>query len=202
MEQGAARKTGSALLVALCALVACALLVGCGTSGPSRSESITISTPESTPTPSASSTPAPLRVHVSGAVRQPDQVYMLPPGSIVQDAIEAAGGPTGEADLERINLALELADQQHVHVPEKGEENAPPAVSGGEADGAASEIVNINTATQPELETLPGIGPVTAGKIIAYRESHGPFARIEDIDDVPGIGPATFEGLKDLIRVE
>jgi len=202
MGQGAAPKTSSALPLVLSFALACTLIAGCAGSVPSRSEPIAISTPVSTPTPSASPTPAPLRVHVSGAVRQPDQVYSLPPGSIVQDAIEAAGGPTGEADLERINLALELADQQHVHVPEKGEENAPPAVSGGEAGGSESEVVNINTASQAELETLPGIGPVMAGKIIAYREANGPFARIEDIEDVPGIGPATFDGLRDLIRVE
>jgi competence protein ComEA len=202
MGQGAAPNTSSALPLVLSFALACTLLAGCGGSGPSRSEPIIISTPESTPTPSASPTPAPLRVHVSGAVHQPDQVQLLPPGSIVQDAIEAAGGPTGEADLERMNLALELADQMHVHVPEKGEENGPAAVSGGESDDGAGETVNINTATQTELETLPGVGPVTAGKIIAYRESHGPFPRIEDIEDVPGIGPATFEGLKDLIRVD
>jgi competence protein ComEA len=142
-----------------------------------------------------------MRVHVSGAVRQPDQVYMLPPGSIVEDAIEAAGGPTGEADLARINLALELADQQHVHVPEKGEEDRPPAVSGGDADAGGSALVNINTATQAELETLPGIGPVTAGRIIAYRQANGPFERVEDLDNVPGIGPATVEGVRDLATV-
>jgi competence protein ComEA len=135
-------------------------------------------------------------------VREPDVVYRLPPGSIVQDAIEAAGGATDEADLERINLAQELADQQHVHVPHTDEEDPPPAVSGGESGGAASGLININTATQAELEMLPGIGPVTAGKIIACREANGHFARIEDIQNVSGIGLKTFEGLRDLITVE
>jgi competence protein ComEA len=191
----------SALPLALGVLLACSLLVACG-GGPSRAEPITISTPEPTPTLAASPTPAPLRIHVSGAVHRPDQVYRLPVGSIVQDAIEAAGGATDEADLARINLALELADQQHVHVPAVDEENPPPAVSGGEGGGAEGSLVNINTATQAELETLPRIGPVTARHIIEYREANGPFERIEDIQDVPGIGHTTFEGLKDLIAVQ
>lgn len=198
MGQGGARTRGHALLSALALIVAGGLVGGCGGGAPARSVPIAISTPVATPTLSSSPTAAPLRIHVSGAVREPDVVYRLPPGSIVQNAIEAAGGATDEADLEQINLAQELADNQKVHVPRKDEENPPPAVSGGETP---SGLVNINTATQAELETLPGIGPVTAEKIAAHREANGPFERIEDIQDVRGIGPATFEGLRDLISV-
>ncbi len=201
MRQGAARTSSKAVHLALSLLIVGILAVACGSNTPARSAPITISTPEPTPTPASSPTPAPLRIHVSGAVREPDQVYRLPPGSMVQDAIEAAGGATGEADLERINLAQELADQEHVHVPRRDEENPPPPVSGGDGGEATGSLVNINTATQAELETLPGIGPVTAGKILDHREANGPFERIEDIQDVPGIGPATFEGMRDLIRV-
>ena len=202
MGQGAARTRSSVLPLALGLLVVTVLAVACGSSAPTRSVPVVISTPEPSPTPAPSPTPGPVRIYVSGAVRNPNQVYRLAPGSIVQDAIEAAGGATDEADLERINLAQELADQQHVHVPRQGEENPPPAVSGGESGGGATGgLVNINTATQAELETLPGIGPVTAARIIAYRETNGPYERIEDIQDVPGIGPATFEGLKELITV-
>jgi competence protein ComEA len=175
------------------------LISGCGGREPAGSVPIVVSTPDATATPSARPTAEALRIHVSGAVNDPDQVYRLPAGSIVADAIEAAGGATDEADLARINLAQELADQQHVHVPAKDEENPPPAVSGGEG---ASGLININTATQAELETLPGIGPAKAGDIVAYREASGPFGRIEDIQNVPGIGPATFEGMRDLITVE
>ncbi|HET91069.1 MAG TPA: ComEA family DNA-binding protein, partial [Chloroflexi bacterium] len=113
-------------------------------------------------------TPPPLRVHVSGAVNQP-AVYHLAPGCIVQDAIQAAGGPAPDADMSRINLAVELGDQQQVYVPRQGETNAPPPVSGGEAGGKAGGVVNLNTATAAELETLPRIGPATAQKIVEYR---------------------------------
>lgn len=163
---------------------------------------IVVSTPIPTPTLLPTPTPAPMRVHVSGAVRQP-AVYELAPGSIVQDAVDAAGGPAADADLDCINLALELRDQQQVYVPRRGEMGPPPPVSGGEPDsgGPAGALININTATTAELETLPRIGPTMAQRIVEYREANGPFATIEDIQDVPGIGPATFEGLKDLIAV-
>jgi len=163
---------------------------------------IVVSTPVPTPTLFPTPTPAPIRVHVSGAVRQP-AVYELPPGSIVQDAVDAAGGPASDADLDRINLALALQDQQQVYVPRQGETHPPPPVSGGEpgSGGPTGALVNINTATTVELETLPRIGPVTAQRIVEYREANGPFETIEDIQNVPGIGPVTFEGLKDLIAV-
>jgi competence protein ComEA len=159
---------------------------------------IVVSTPFPTPTPFPSSTPAPIRVHVSGAVRQPD-VYELPPGSIVKDAIEVAGGPASDADLDGVNLAVELRDQQQVYVPRQGEV-APmvPAVSGGEISAGS---VNINTATAAELEALSGVGPKTAQTIVEYREANGPFKSIEDIMNVPGIGEGTFEKIRDEITV-
>ncbi len=169
---------------------------------PPPSTPIVVSTPLPTPTPPPTPTLALIRVHVSGAVRQP-AVYELPPGSIVQDAVDAAGGPASDADLSHINLALELRDQQQVYVPRQGETNPPPPVSGGEpgSGGPAGAMINVNTATAVELETLPRIGPVTAQRIVAYREANGLFEAVEDIQNVPGIGPATFEGLKDLITV-
>jgi len=144
-----------------------------------------------------------LRVYVSGAVYRAD-VYLLPSGSIVRDALAAAGGATEEADLDRVNLAIELRDQQQVHVPRRGEA-APAGVSPGGADpgGApAGGPININTATVEQLDTLPGVGPAIAGRIIDYREAYGPFATIEEITNVKGIGPATFEEIKDLIVVK
>ena len=163
---------------------------------------IVVSTPLPTPTP-FTPTPLPLRVYVSGAVEQAG-VYELSPGSIVQDAVAAAVGPTSNADLESINLARELQDQQHVYVPREGEANPPPAVSGGASDeegAAAGAMVDINTATAAELEALPRIGPVTAQNIVEYREANGPFETIEGLQDVPGIGPATFAGFEDVITV-
>jgi competence protein ComEA len=144
----------------------------------------------------------PVRVHVSGAVQNP-AVYELPRGSIVQDAIEAAGGPTHDADLDRINLATELEDQQQVHVSHEDETNPPPPLSGGKSEGeeAAGALVNVNTAGVEELETLPGIGEVTAQRIIEYRKANGPFETIEEIQQVSGIGPKTFEGMREMITV-
>lgn len=154
-------------------------------------------TPVPSPVPTA--TPRPLRIYVSGAVHEPD-VYELAPDSIVKDAVLAAGGATEEADLDRINLARPLADGEHIYVPHQDEENLPVEIP--ERQPAALGKVNINTAGSTELETLPGIGPVTAQRILDHREANGPFAQIEEIMDVTGIGPATFEGMKDLITTE
>jgi competence protein ComEA len=153
-----------------------------------------------TPTQPATATLTPLRVHVSGAVLHPD-VYVLPPGSIVRDAVMAAGGPAPDADLERINLAVELQDQQQVRVPRKGETLTPASEDSSRGSEGTSGLININTATAAQLETLPRIGPAMAQRIVEYREANGPFKTIEEIQNVPGIGPATFNGLKDLITV-
>ena len=160
-------------------------------------------TPTTTPTP----TPAPLRVYVTGAVHKPD-VYVLAAGSIVKEALAAAGGATTDADLERINLAVQLVDQQQVYVPRQGEGTspvspvaAPPPAAQPLRSSTTSTSVNINTATAAELETLPGIGPAFAQRIIEYREAYGAFATIEDLSRVKGIGPATCAKLEGLIAV-
>jgi competence protein ComEA len=202
MGQGTARyHRGHIILYSVLSLIVGGV-VGFFGPHPPPGTPIVVSTPIPTPTPLPTLTPAPIRVHVSGAVRQP-AVYELAPGSIVQDAVDAAGGPASNADLDCINLALELRDQQQVYVPRQGETSPPPPVSGGELDsgGSTGSLVNINTATTAELETLPRIGPAMAQRIVEYREANGPFAAIEDVQDVPGIGPATFEGLKDRITV-
>ena len=144
-------------------------------------------------------TPAPLRVHISGAVNHPG-VYSLPQGSIVQQAIEAAGGSLAEADLERINLAESLEDGQQIHVPSQTQAPTDPRTTSPSPPTAG--LVNINTATAPELELLPGIGPSLAQGIVAYREAHGLFREIEDLLDVPGIGPAKLEQIRGLVTVE
>ncbi|MEJ2211532.1 MAG: ComEA family DNA-binding protein [Anaerolineae bacterium] len=170
-----------------------------------RPEPIRLATlaPSPQPSPEPSPTASPLRVYVSGAVRQPD-VYTLPPGSIVKDALLAAGGATVDADLDRINLALTVAEGQHVYVPHQGETEPPvqPPVQQPAAPSTAGGRVNINTADAAALEELPGIGPSLAQRILDFRQTHGPFAQIEDIQEVSGIGPATFAKIQDLITTK
>jgi competence protein ComEA len=160
---------------------------------------IQLSTATPQPSPQATATPRSPRVYVSGAVREPD-VYTLTPDSIVKDAILAAGGATGEADLDRINLALPVADGQHVYVPHQNEQDPPvPAPAG---PSTAETQININTADQASLETLPGIGPALAQRIIDYRQSHGPFQKTEDLMEVSGIGPAILDSVRELITTD
>jgi competence protein ComEA len=155
--------------------------------------------PVELPPPPATSTPAPVRVDVSGDIAAPG-VYTLPPGSIVQDALTAAGGPNDDADLTRLNLAEPLSDGEQILVPARGQTNTP---SPGQQPNSLSpgEKLDINTATAEQLEALPEIGPVMAARIVDYRTEHGPFRTIEEIMDVSGVGPKTFEAIKDLVTV-
>ncbi len=153
-------------------------------------------------------TEAPIAVHVIGAVPRPG-LYEFSEGARVQDAIDAAGGLLASANANGLNLAALLEDGQQLDVP-YGDGQAPesgtdpfdlPGTSEPTDDSSDSELININTASLEELDSLPGIGPTTAQKIIDYREENGPFSVIEDIENVSGIGPATFENIKDLIMV-
>lgn len=178
---------------------------------------ILIQPPVPTAPPGPTATPGPVRVFVNGAVVAP-AVYELPPEGIVQQAIEQAGGFSVEADTAVVNLALPLQDGMQIYVPTLAETaeqpqaviTSPVVRSGGiELDVSASgeevaadgEIVNINTATVADLDTLPGIGPSTAEKIVEYREANGPFATIDEITSVSGIGPAKFEQIQAFITV-
>lgn len=161
--------------------------------------------PPPTTTPAPTATPVVMKVHVSGAVAEPG-VYSLPEDSRVQQAVEAAGGLTEDATEAGVNLALPLVDGQQVYVPREGEAATPVAAVGGSpasapASSNAGSVVNINTASVEELQTLPSIGPAIAGRIVEYRDNNGPFRVIEDIKQVSGIGDATFEKLKELITV-
>ena len=151
----------------------------------SSSSGISIQLPTATPTPE-------VRVYVSGAVREP-WVYTLGPGDRVADALKAAKGATVDADLARVNLALRLHDQDHIHVPQRGEQ--VPVTS-------QPTRVNINTAPAAVLATLPGIGPVKAAAIVEYREANGAFVRVDQLMQVQGIWPAIYEQLRDLVTVE
>ncbi len=198
LGSGVARHRSLLVLCSVLSLIAGGLL-GFFTPHP-QAPPIEVSTPDPTATPLPTPTPLPLRVYVCGAVQQP-AVYRLPPGSLVEDAVRAAGGPAPEADLERINLAQELRDQQQVYVPRVGEEPPIPVLSGGVAS-ASGGIVNINIATVEELEMLPHIGPSTAQRIVEYRETYGPFKSVEELMEVPGIGPAVFEEIRGRITVD
>jgi competence protein ComEA len=143
-------------------------------------------------------TPAPITVYVTGSVKQ-EGLYTLPPDSRLNDAIQAAGGFSEDADRGAINLAEVLQDGQQVTVPAMGE--AQVGGNPARSMNGAGILVNINTATLAELDTLPQIGPVTAQSIIDYRQANGPFETIEDLLEVDGIGQATFDKVKDLVTV-
>jgi competence protein ComEA len=162
--------------------------------------SIQIEPPAPTSTPGPTPTPAPIQVYVSGAVVNPD-VYTLAPGAIVRDALTAAGGATADADLDRVNLAQLLVAGQQVHIPRVGEAPTPAPGTGGTSAPALTGPLNINTAAAGELELLPGIGPALAQRIVEYRDAHGPFNTIEELQNVSGIGPATLDELRSLITV-
>ena len=161
------------------------------------------------------STAPPLLVHVDGAVLRPG-VYALDRGARIRDAIASAGGLLAESDPGSLNLAAFVEDGERISVPfrvesigtgglpERATEAEGPVVDPVETRAPTATPdwpVNINTATLTELESLPGIGPVLAGRIISYRQENGPFSKIEDIQNVSGIGFKIFEGFKDLISV-
>jgi competence protein ComEA len=140
-----------------------------------------------------------LVVHVVGEVRRPG-LYRLRDGSRIADAVRRAGGARHGADLAALNLAAPLVDGVQVLVPSRTVEAAmsPGAAAVGGAAPAAS-VVSLSSATVEELDELPGVGPITAQKIVDYRAEHGPFASVDDLDAVPGIGPTRIEQLRDLV---
>ena len=145
--------------------------------------------------PSASSGTRPLLVvHVVGAVRRAG-LFRLRDGSRVADALARAGGPTRRADLAAVNLAAPLVDGEQVVVPRRG----PPGSTESSAAPGSGTKVSLGSATVEQLDELPGVGPVTAQKIVDWRATHGPFRSVDDLDEVPGIGPARIEQLRDLV---
>jgi competence protein ComEA len=155
--------------------------------------------PAAPPTETAAAS-AVVVVDVVGAVRRPG-LYRLGQGARIADAVARAGGATTKAELALINLAAPLADGEQVVVPKRGAAAPSAAASGvGASAGAPSSgPVHLSTATPEQLDSLPGIGPVTAQKILDYRQKHGAFTSVDELDAVPGIGPARLDQLKDLV---
>jgi competence protein ComEA len=183
----ARRREAWPLLVSVLLITVVGVVIG-GRSAPAR-----VAPPAQPVAEAISSPPSQLvLVHVAGAVRTPG-LYEFPVGARVVDAIETAGGPTRSADLGSLNLAAPLQDGTKIEVLKEGEATAP---SSGEPAAAEGGPISLNTADQVTLETIPGVGPVTATAIIAYREESGGFDSLEQLLEVDGIGPATFDSIR------
>lgn len=182
------------------------LLTGCLWAGYSvlQARSTPVERPVSTaPTVLASpvpSLPPRILVHVLGSVVRPG-VVELDEGARVQDAIDAAGGLTADADPGELNLAAVVADGAQLIIGDTAVPRGEVRGEGGGGGGEGGRKLSLNSATQAEFETLPGVGPVTAGRIVAWREAHGRFSRIEELQEVDGIGPKTFAQLAELVRL-
>ena len=181
-------------------------------SGPAGDADRLFSAPNPTATIQATHSPTPssVAVYVSGAVASPG-VYTLPIGSRVDQALKAAGGASSEADLERINLAAYVSDQEHVRVPRIGEtlvatdatSTRPPRAATTSPPSSVSngEKLDLNSATALELEELPGIGPMLAARIVDDRDRHGSFRTVEDLKRVPGIKDGIMSQVREYITV-
>jgi len=197
------------LAVAVIAVGARYVITSRGTGG-STGQTLVLSSASPSP-PSALPSPSPsapdVVVYVCGAVRSPG-VVRLPSTARVADALKVAGGATSSAELSAVNLAARLADGQQIIVPRRGEAPAAGGAAASATSGAAGSTVagpaapiNINTASLEELDTLDGVGPATAQKIIDYRTANGGFKTIDEIKEVSGIGDAKFAAMKDSITV-
>ena len=176
-----------------------AVLLFIGSKLLARPQATTALAPPAAP-PAETAAATAVMVDVVGAVRRPG-LYRLEQGARIADAVSRAGGATGKADLALINLAAPLADGEQVVVPKRGAAAlGAPTAAGSSSGGAPSGgPVHLSTATLEQLDSLPGIGPVTAQKILDYRQKHGAFTSVDGLDAVPGIGPARLDQLKDLV---
>jgi competence protein ComEA len=152
-----------------------------------------------------SPTPKPIVVYVTGAVKRPG-VYTLPKTSRMVDAVDAAGGFLEGADLNQVNLAEAIKDEQQIVIPGLSTLPTPELTIGGNGllvtpTPFAGQKININTASVELLDSLPGIGPTVAQKIVDYRKENGSFGRVEDLLKIPGIGPSTLEEIRGMITV-
>jgi len=185
---------GAAVVLVLAAAVIAVLLAGAQASG--RTRLLPVASPATAP-PSAAATAGPptLYVHVAGEVVAPG-LYLMKEGARVADALAAAGGLTDAAQSDAVNLARRIVDGEQLIVPAVGAAPAPGALPGAVPD---SGPISLSTATAAQLEELPEVGPATAAKIISYREANGPFASVDQLLEVPGIGEKTLEGFRDRV---
>lgn len=157
--------------------------------------------PAATSTATIAEPPAEVVVDVVGAVVAPG-LYRLDDASRIADAVALAGGATRKANLSAVNLAAPLVDGTQIVVPRKGEQAPAPSAAGTDGTGftdAPSGPIHLNTASLEELETIPGVGPVTAQRIIDFRDENGPFRSVDELDAVSGIGPKRMEQMRDLV---
>ena len=188
----------STALVGVCIALALLALVGqrLAQAGAARE-------PETVAAPLEPVAEAPARavlvVHVVGEVRRPG-LYRLRDGARIADAVRRAGGPGHGADLAGLNLAAPLVDGVQVLVPSRVAPGGMPSSGAGTGtDALGASALSLSSATVEELDELPGVGPITAQKIVEYRSEHGPFASVDDLDAVPGIGPTRIEQLRELV---
>lgn len=174
----------------------------------SLGEAVELKETEAAPEPAQTEViPEEISIYICGFVKNPG-VIRVKEGARLDDAIKIAGGATAEADLNAVNLAYKLADEDMIYIPEKGEKlpetgNAMPGVNTTKSmTQNKTGKININTASESELDTLPGVGPSTAKAIIQHRKNNGPFLAIEDIKKVKGIGDAKFDSIREEITVE
>jgi competence protein ComEA len=141
-----------------------------------------------------------LVIDVAGAVRKPG-VYKMAPGSRVEDALDRAGGAKAGADLSQINRAAKLEDGRQILVPRRAPHGQPAATAAGTSPSTPAQPVNLNSATLEQLDTLDGVGPTTAQKIIDFRTAHGGFGSVDELDQIPGIGEKKLAALREQVRV-
>jgi competence protein ComEA len=202
---------GGALAVVVVGVLAWRALVVVGAGGGPPPE---LTMPRASPTSAAadggdgsagtgSRSGAPVVAHVAGAVARPG-LYRLGGTPRIADAIDAAGGPAPDADLDAVNLAAPVADGERVYLPRRGELPPPLAAAGATAVSAGGGVggpLDLNTATEEQLEALPGIGPATAAAIVSYRREHGRFGSVDELLEVRGIGEAKLAELRSKVRV-
>lgn len=182
------RSNVASFLVVLVAVAAVALL-----QTPRRSALQVVSPP-------VPSTPAPIKVHVVGAVASPG-VYSLPADARVEDALKAAAGPTGSADMDAVNLAAPLRDGQQLSIPTADARDGTALDAVKPVASPTSARLDLNAATRQQLEALPGVGEVTAQRILDYRTSNGRFVSVDELRDAKLVNGSTFERIKGLVDV-
>jgi competence protein ComEA len=191
----------STALVGVCLALAGLVLVGQRLARAGAASEAEVATAPLEPLTAAPAPRPVLVVHVVGEVRRPG-LYRLRDGARIADAVRRAGGASRKANLAGLNLAAPLVDGIQVLVPSRVEAVAGGGATASPTDasgGIGGSAVSLSSATVEELDELPGVGPITAQKILDYRTEHGPFASVDDLDAVPGIGPTRIEQLRDLV---